>query len=61
MVGEIEIQVQLEFLKKRKCEVIQGFYFGTPMKNRDLEKFGQNLNKIPKSSFFILKNNYCFR
>lgn len=46
----VETQGQLDFLKKKKCEVIQGFYFGRPMENKDLEKFVQNINKTPKTS-----------
>ena len=39
----VETQIQLEFLKKKKCEVIQGFYFGTPLNTTELEKFIQKL------------------
>lgn len=46
----VETQGQLDFLKKKKCEVIQGFYFGRPMENKDLEKFIQSMNKSPKNS-----------
>ncbi|MBY0292087.1 MAG: EAL domain-containing protein [Alphaproteobacteria bacterium] len=41
----VETQKQVDFLKKRKCEFIQGFYFGYPMNNEELEKFIENLNK----------------
>jgi diguanylate cyclase (GGDEF)-like protein/PAS domain S-box-containing protein len=37
----VETQEQVDFLKKKKCEIIQGFYFGTPMNSGDLEKFLQ--------------------
>ncbi|MBS0271850.1 MAG: EAL domain-containing protein [Proteobacteria bacterium] len=46
----VETQKQLDFLKHKKCEVIQGFYFGPPMENKELEKFVQNMNKNSKSS-----------
>ena len=41
----VETQKQLDFLKQKKCEVIQGFYFGSPMTNKELEKFIQHQNK----------------
>lgn len=43
----VETQQQLDFLKKKQCEVIQGFYFGNPMETEDLEKFLQNIHKDP--------------
>lgn len=46
----VETQNQLDFLENKKCEVIQGFYFGTPMEHEELEKFIQNLNKNSKNS-----------
>ena len=44
----VETKAQLDFLMEKKCEVIQGFYFGHPMENRDLEKFIKNLDKHNK-------------
>ena len=41
----VETQQQLDFLKKKNCEVVQGFYFGKPMNTEDLEKL---LHTIPK-------------
>jgi len=43
----VETQQQLDFLKKKHCEIIQGFYFGKPMSTADLEKL---LQAIPKNS-----------
>lgn len=41
----VETQKQLDFLKKKKCEIIQGFYFGVPMDSEKLEAFVHTLDK----------------
>ncbi|MBY0500944.1 MAG: EAL domain-containing protein [Alphaproteobacteria bacterium] len=43
----VKTQQQLDFLKKKNCEVVQGFYFGEPMNTEDLEKL---LHTLPKTS-----------
>lgn len=42
----VETEVQVEFLKLRKCSSIQGFYFGSPMKAEELETFLKNKSVI---------------
>ncbi len=44
----VETQKQLDFLKEKECEVIQGFYFGIPMEQEELEKF---INRSKKGAF----------
>ncbi|MBA3813306.1 MAG: EAL domain-containing protein [Alphaproteobacteria bacterium] len=41
----VETQGQLDFLKKKKCELIQGFYFGMPMNSGDIENLLQRYKK----------------
>ncbi|MBY0272863.1 MAG: EAL domain-containing protein [Alphaproteobacteria bacterium] len=39
----VETQKQLDFLKKNKCEIIQGFYFGYPLTSDEFEKLARKL------------------
>ena len=41
----VETKEQLEFLKKRPCDMIQGFYFAKPMPATEFEKFYTNFRK----------------
>ncbi len=40
----VETQKQLDFLKKNKCEVIQGFYFGYPLTSDEFEKLVRKIS-----------------
>lgn len=44
----VETQAQLDFLKEQNCEIIQGFFFGIPLKKTELEKFVQKLTAKKK-------------
>ncbi|MCI5057146.1 MAG: EAL domain-containing protein, partial [Flavobacteriales bacterium] len=39
----VETQKQLDFLKKNKCEIIQGFYFGYPLTSDEFEKLARKI------------------
>jgi diguanylate cyclase (GGDEF)-like protein len=41
----VETQKQLEFLKNKKCEIIQGYYFGIPMDSEKLKTLIKTLDK----------------
>jgi EAL domain-containing protein (putative c-di-GMP-specific phosphodiesterase class I) len=41
----VETQKQLEFLKNKKCEIIQGYYFGIPMDSEKLKALITTLDK----------------
>ncbi|MBX9786103.1 MAG: EAL domain-containing protein [Alphaproteobacteria bacterium] len=40
----VETQKQLDFLKKNKCEIIQGFYFGYPLTSDEFEKLARKIS-----------------
>jgi EAL domain-containing protein (putative c-di-GMP-specific phosphodiesterase class I) len=40
----VETQKQLDFLKKNKCEIIQGFYFGYPLTSDEFEKLAKKIS-----------------
>ena len=42
VIEGVETKEQLEFIKEKKIDYVQGFYFAKPMKEEDLIKF---LNK----------------
>lgn len=39
----VETQQQLDFLMKKKCEIIQGFYFGHPLTSDEFEKLSKKI------------------
>lgn len=44
----VETKNQLDFLQNKRCEIIQGFYFGVPLPTAELEKFVQKISNGKK-------------